>query len=210
MTFVVPTVTAENAHIYREEIERVSSFADRIHIDLADGVFAPTKLVNPIQAWWPEEKIADIHIMYSKPSEHIETLISLRPNLVVFHVESDDNILALMSQLQEVGVKAGIALLESSQPEDSKELIENADHVLIFGGKLGYHGGEAQLDLLQKVPRIKEINPDTEIAWDGGINDENVLQIAQAGVDVMNVGGFIQKADAPQDAYDILVEKLKQ
>jgi len=210
MSQIVPTVTAENAHVYREEIERVVGFALRIHVDLADGVLAPTKLINPIQAWWPEGIVADVHMMYAKPHEHIETLISLRPSLVIIHAEAEGDLIDLMQQLKEVEIKAGLALLESSQPSKYSTEITEADHVLVFGGKLGYHGGEAQLDMLDKIAKIKAINPRAEIAWDGGINDQNIVQIREAGVDVFNVGGFIQKASSPQDAYGILVDKLKK
>lgn len=210
MTQIVPTVTADNAHVYRQEIERVAEFADRIHIDLADGEFAPTRLINPIQAWWPEDHMADIHLMYRNPSEHIETLISMSPSLVILHAESDGDLSQLIKQFTEFGIKTGIALLEPSQPEDYEQLIQQVQHVLIFGGKLGYHGGEAQLSSLSKIEKIKAINASAEIAWDGGINADNIEQLMNAGVDIFNVGGFIQKSDNPQDAYDILVSKLKQ
>lgn len=210
MTYIVPTVTSENAHLYRSEIERVANFAERIHIDLADGVFAPTKLVNPIQVWWPETMVADIHIMYKQPQDHLSTLISLSPNLVILHAESEGDVAGMISELKAVGIKAGVALLEDSQPQQYKQLVELADHVLIFGGKLGYHGGAAQLEMLNKIPEILEINPSAEIAWDGGVNDENIEQLANAGVAVADVGGFIQNADNPHQAYDILMHKLKQ
>jgi ribulose-phosphate 3-epimerase len=210
MTQIVPTITAENAHNYRDEIERVAGFAKRIHIDLADGIFAPSRLVNPIQVWWPEDLKADIHMMYQSPAEHIQTLISLNPSLVVLHAESEGDVLSLMTQLKSFGISAGLALLEKSQPQDFASEIAEADHVLIFGGSLGFHGGQAQLEHLSKISEVKLLNPKAEISWDGGINDANAQEIVEAGVDVLNVGGFIQKSDTPHDAYDILVGKLKQ
>ena len=210
MPTIVPTVTAENPHIYREEIERVSDFAGRLHIDLADGDFAPTKLINPVQAWWPEGKEVDIHLMYKKPLEHLATLISLGPSLVILHVESEGDVAAMLNEFKSVGIKAGIALLELSQPGDYIKEIEAAEHVLIFGGKLGYHGGEAQLDMLDKVAAVKEINPAVEVSWDGGIDEKNTRQIIDSGVDVLNVGGYIQKAEQPQEAYAILEQIVKQ
>ncbi len=210
MSLIVPTVTAENPHTYREEVERVAGLVDRIHIDLADGVLAPTRLINPVQAWWPEALTVDVHLMYQKPAEHIEPVISLKPTLVILHAEADGDLVSMLGDLKDVGIRPGLALLEASQPEDFMTEILQADHILIFGGKLGYHGGEANMELLDKVAKIKEINGSAEIAWDGGINDENIRQISDAGIDILNVGGFIQKASAPQDAYDILVQKLKQ
>jgi len=78
------------------------------------------------------------------------------------------------------------------------------DHVLVFSGNLGRHGGEADLGLLEKVRQIKAHHPEVEIGWDGGINDQNVKQLVEAGVEVLNVGGYIQKADDPEHAYATL------
>jgi pentose-5-phosphate-3-epimerase len=55
--------------------------------------------------------------------------------------------------------------------------------------------------MLGKVHMIRQRFPDIEIAWDGGINDQNARQIVEGGVDVLNVGGFIHKATDPQKAY---------
>jgi pentose-5-phosphate-3-epimerase len=43
-----------------------------------------------------------------------------------------------------------------------------------------------------------------EIGWDGGVTDQNISQLAFAGVDVFNVGGFIQKAEDPEKAFHVL------
>ena len=63
MAVICPTVTAAEPHEYREQIERIAPFAHRIHIDLADGVFTPNKLIDLMQVWWPVGMVADIHRM---------------------------------------------------------------------------------------------------------------------------------------------------
>ena len=204
MTKIVPTITAGNAHIYRSEMERVADFATRLHIDFSDGEFAPTKLIKLEQAWWPNGKQIDFHIMYKRPAELVESLIALKPDLVVLHAESEGDLSGLLAELKSFNIATGVALLADSLPEDYEELIKSADHVLLFGGKLGYHGGEAALSLLSKVPKIKELNPAAELAWDGGITADNARPLADAGIDVLNVGGFIQQAKRPQEAYDII------
>src|SRR5690606_14280002 len=84
----------------RDQIERVVDFADRIQIDLMDGVFAPNKNINPIQLWWPDSVVSDIHFMYQKPAEHLATLISLRPHMIILHHESEDDLLSMLSDIK--------------------------------------------------------------------------------------------------------------
>ena len=64
------------------------------------------------------------------------------------------------------------------------------------------------LGLLDKVQKTAEHHPDVEIAWDGGISDQNAKQLVNGGVDVLNVGGFIQKSENPKDAYDKLLSVI--
>ena len=81
--------------------------------------------------------------------------------------------------------------------------------MLIFGGHLGYQGGEADLDLLDKVQKVRDLYPDVEIAWDGGVNDKNAKKLAKAGVDVLNVGGFLHKSKNPEVTYQKLSKLVK-
>lgn len=201
MPVICPTVTASNPHNYREQMARIEPFASRVHIDFGDGEFTE-KMVNIAQAYWPDHLTADFHVMYKHPYAQMETIVSLKPNMVIVHAEAEDNILAMVLELQAVGIKAGVALLKDTKPEDHVDVISHADHVLIFGGDLGHQGGTADLTLLQKAADIRAINPTVELGWDGGISAENTPTLVEAGIEVLNVGGFIQHADDPKAAYD--------
>lgn len=206
MSVICPTVLANNPHDFRTQIERVAPFAERIQIDLSDGVFSPTTTIAPIQAWWPENIVADIHLMFAKPLEQIETLVSLKPNMVIIHAEAQGDLRGMMEHLQKMGIKAGVALLADTTVESAQELIETADHVLLFAGHLGSFGGDADLNVLNKVDEVKALKPDVEIGWDGGANMDNAAQLAHGGIDVINVGSGIQRADDSAEAYRKLVE----
>jgi ribulose-phosphate 3-epimerase len=206
MTYICPTVTAFDEAEYKVQIERLQPFAERIHIDLMDGEFAPTRSPGLEKVWWPSGIVADIHLMYQRPSEQLALLKKLRPSLVVIHIEADVGHANFAGELRQAGIKSGLAILHDTQVERALDIIESFDHVLIFSGKLGYHGGVADLADLEKVLRIREKYPDIEIGWDGGISDQNASQLAESGVGVLNVGGFVQKAENPEVAYAKLKE----
>ncbi len=209
MAIIVPTITAEDPHVYRTQIERVQNFAKRIHIDLMDGVFTPNTSVSTDQIWWPEDVVADVHVMFQKPDSQLEALISLKPNLVVIHAESDCDIRQFARALNEAGISCGVVLFPETKPEVIKQYSTEIQHVLIFSGNLGHQGGStANLDLLEKVAQIKALNSKLEIAWDGGVNESNVSELARAGIDVINVGGFIQHTPNAGLAYEALSKLL--
>lgn len=206
MAVITPTITTGDAHEYRSQMELIATYAEGVHIDFADGEFAPTMLVPIEQGWRSDDLITHAHIMYQKPLEHIDDIVHLEADLVILHAESDD-VAECLEILQEHGTRTGIALLPETSVAELQEMAidDRFDHVLVFGGNLGYQGGEADLSNLKKVQKLRELYPDIEIGWDGGVNDENITQIVQAGVDVINTGGYLRRAEDPKSTY----EKLK-
>lgn len=208
---ICPTVTpaTTDPHEYRAQLERIAPFARRIQLDFTDGVFTDARCMNLIQAWWPEDVTIDIHLMYEDPVSQIETLVSLKPDLVIIHAEAVGDLLRMVQHVQKFGIKTGVALLQETTPATAHALIQAVDHVLIFSGTLGSFGGKADLELLRKVPEIKAINPRVEIGWDGGASIETVAALQAGGIDVINAGGAIQHAPDSKRAYESLVDSIK-
>lgn len=210
MAVIVPCVTVSTPEDYKASLERIHTFAQRIHIDLSDGVFAPIKLLGPENIWWPQQWQADVHVMAEQPSFFVPQLVALHPHMITLHVETKEDLLPMLQQIKQVGIKAGISLMRPTVPSDVAGLIEAADHVMIFSGTLGQYGGTASLMQLEKIRLIKNINNAVEIGWDGGISIENAFSLAQGGVEVFNVGGAIQKATDPQAAYNALTKEVNK
>lgn len=210
MSVIAPAILTETQDGYRASVEQLHPFAERVHIDITDGEFAPTFTVNAAQLWWPQEWTVDIHAMVMRPSEHLETLINLKPNMLIFHAETEENIVPILQHVKKFGIKAGLALLRPTVPSTVTEAINAADHVMIFSGDLGHHGGTASLMQLEKVRLIRGIRQDVEIGWDGGVTVENSFSLAQGGIDVLNVGGTLANADDANNVYATLVSEINK
>ena len=195
MSEIVPTILAENPEIYKQQMENVQVFATRLHIDFTDGNFAENQTIPLSDIWWPENVDADIHAMVQKPEDYLADLIRLRPNMVLFHAESEGNLPSVFVTLQQYGIKAGLVLLRKTVPANAAELIELVDHVMIFAGELGRYGSKAHMMQLEKVRLIKKIN---------------AYSLVQGGVDILNVGGAIQFADNSAAAYKKLVIEINR
>lgn len=205
MSIICPTVTAYDIDTFNDQLSLVSGFAERIHIDLMDGELSPTKSPEISQLWLPEGLEVDIHAMYKRPDSILEQLIALKPNLIIIHAESDADIPLLASKLRVHNIKTGLAILPQTEVADIYSLLPHVQHALIFGGHLGYHGGTADLSQLHKATELKKMSRHIEIGWDGGANEQNVFEIAQKGVDVINVGSAIHKAENQKKAFEQLV-----
>ena len=210
MAVIAPTILSETAEEYKASVERLTPFAQRIHIDISDGEFAPNFLLPAGQLYWPANWQVDIHAMVARPSEHVAQLIAIKPSLIIIHAEVQEDITVVLNQIKAAGIKAGVALQRTTVPSTVADEIKIADHVMIFSGDLGKNGGTASLMQLEKIRLIKAINPAVEIGWDGGVNIENAYTLSQGNVNVLNVGGAIATAEDPAAIYAALTKEINK
>jgi ribulose-phosphate 3-epimerase len=210
MSVIAPCITVETAEEYNQSVERLKPFAERVHIDISDGQFAPVLLFDADKIWWPREWIVDIHAMVVNPGDYVDKLIALKPNLITFHAETGVDLLPIIQKIQKFGIKAGIALLRPTVPATVAPFIKAADHVLIFSGDLGHYGGIASMMQLEKIRLIRAINPEIEIGWDGGVSVLNAFTLTQGGVGVLNVGGAISTNENPEGVYRALIDEINK
>ena len=205
---ICPTVTVDCFEDFQEQIERIALFATRLHIDAADSTLTPNSLIPIDQVWWPGGVRTDIHLMSRQPEQYLDHLIALGPQLVVVHAEADGDFSRIAKRLHRHGIEAGVALQQQTPIAFIQPALDIIDHVLVFSGKLGSYGGKADLALLEKARELKRLKPQLEIGWDGGINDKNARALAEGGVEVLNVGGYIQHSPDPRAAYATLVHEI--
>jgi ribulose-phosphate 3-epimerase len=210
MSIIAPCITVETDEQYKETVERLQPFAQRVQVDISDGEFAPVFMVPPDKVWWPQNWIVDIHAMVNRPEEYVDRLIALKPHLIIFHAESKNDLKPIFDKIKKYGIKTGLALLKPTVPSTVADLIRGVDHVLIFSGDLGHYGGTASLMQLEKIRLVKKINQNVEIGWDGGVGTDNAFTLAQGGVDVLNVGGAINKAQDPAGVYATLIKEINK
>jgi ribulose-phosphate 3-epimerase len=205
MPTICPTITAYTKNEYHEQMGKIVHLSHRVQIDLTDGEFTKEKTVLPEDAWWPVGFAADFHLMYKDPIPAIHKLLEHKPNLIIVHAEAEGNFSEIANLCHSAGVRVGSALLQDTPVEVLQPVLAQLDHVLIFSGNLGYQGGsQADIRLLDKVGKLKSTKPAIEIGWDGGVSDQNIAQLILGGVDVLNVGGFLQSADNPEKSFHAL------
>lgn len=205
---IVPSILTDNKQDYRTQIERINVFTRRVQIDVTDGKFAPTETLDITNVWWPKNWEADLHLMATNPSEHLDTILKLNPSLCILHAEAQEDLLPSFKTLKEAGIRTGVALLPSTFPGNVKPYIDAADHVLIFAGQLGMQGSPADMMQMEKIALVRNMKPEVEIGWDGGANMSNIRALAHADLDVINVGSVLALADNPAEAFQELVSEI--
>ena len=201
MVKVVPTILATTNDDYEQRLNRVKGFAKRIHVDISDGKFTDTVTVGLGEVEVETGMSVDLHLMVTDPERAIAAVEDLKPSLVIIHFEADGEHDEIFEALHEAGIKAGLAILPETSVDEVAELLDKVDHLLIFTGTLGHNGGQFKEQCLAKVDQAREINPDLEIAVDGGVDDVTGAKAVRAGVDVLDCGSYIHKATDPEAVY---------
>ncbi len=198
---ICPTVTTDDPDVFRVQMEEIATYATRVHIDLADGVFT-RKLTDIEDVWWPGGMRADLHVMFQEPFLHVAALKALGPQLVIVHAEADGDFMAFAREMHRHGIEAGVSILRETPVEAIIPALPLIDHVLIFAGTLGGNTGPegVKLDVLAKAAQLRKLKPQLEIGWDGGANDTNARELMEGGVDIINCGGYLH-GDNPVDAW---------
>lgn len=205
---IVPTILTADKQDFRILAEKINSFTRRVQIDVSDGKFAPGNTLDISNVWWPKNWETDLHLMISRPSECLDTILRLNPSLCILHAEAEEDLLPIFAKLKEAGIKTGVALLKQTFPGKVKHYIDAADHVLIFAGEIGQQGSTADLMQMEKIALVRNIKPEVEIGWDGGANISNVRTLAHADLDVINVGSAITNASNPAEIYESLTSEI--
>lgn len=206
MAIVVPTVLADNTGDYAQRLERAASLSPRIHIDFSDGTLTPNKTLGLAQIYGPvQPRDIDLHLMVKQPSQYLEQVLSLQPNLAIVHAEADEDLSDFVDHLHALGVVAGLAFLPETPVESvDVDLIKRFDHVLLFTGTLGQNGGQFHAAQLDKIPALRAIKLELEIAVDGGVGPDQAVTAVQAGINVLDVGAAVQSVEDPQASYNAL------
>ena len=216
---ILPTLLTNDPQTFRDLTERYHIFTDKIHFDFIDGSLPGTTPHLSLKSLATLNNFTyDIHLMTNHPEDYFDDIISLRPNLAIFHVTNDtpisedariklQNLITMVKANRRI--KVGLAVEPATNIHVIKDIIKSLDHVMLFSGHLGHYGGEADLNLLEKIPVLKNINPFLTIGWDGGVNASNISTIAQRGVNTINVGSAISRAPDSAHSYHELNQLIR-
>ena len=208
---ISPTVLTDDPAEFTKLVGLYPTFAKRMQIDVSDGSFVPQMTISEASMTaLPTGLLVDMHMMVARPSEHIQHILRLKPNLCIFHAEAVEDLLPFFEQLKSAGIKAGVALLQKTYPGLVEKYIQAADHVMLFAGALGKNGGEADMMQIEKVKLVRQMKPDIEVGWDGGVNMENVRALAHSNINILNVGTAIAKTEDPKASFEALSTEATQ
>ena len=213
---IEPSIYAADFTRLGEQIDVLLRCGVRVfHFDVGDGHFVEPITMGPVilQAVAPlvhaHGGAVDCHLMVDNPARHFPQIAEAGGDSVTFHYEVVDDVPATIALAREHGLGVGVAFNPESVPEDVAAVAGDADLVLCMSIHPGYGGQEFMPEALERIERTRaSLSDSVHVQVDGGIDNENVRSVYDAGATLIVAGTAIfHREDLPR-AYRRLVQAL--
>jgi len=199
MKKIAPSILSADFTKLGEEIKAVEKAgADYIHIDVMDGHFVPNITVGPMivkAARKVTDLPLDVHLMIENPERYIDDFFKAGSDLITVHAETVTHLHRLLGVIRDAGLKAGAALNPATPLSSIEHVLNNLDMVILMTVNPGFGGQSFIPEVLPKIEELKKMidqkGMEVDIEVDGGINVENIAQVARAGANIFVAGNAI-------------------
>jgi len=217
-------IMAANWDTLLKKLNLVSDFSNQIQIDVMDGILS-TSISFPYtdnkgfsKNNLPNTDSVDyeVHLMVADPLMVGLQFIELGVESIVAQIEGFKDYKDIENVLKEwktIGdVKIGLSIMLDTEIDKIKKIIDSdlLDYVQVMSiARIGYQGEKFDERTINRVKELRSKYPNLTISVDGGVGEENILRLKEAGVNIFSVGSTIVNSDNPENSYKKLNKLIK-
>jgi ribulose-phosphate 3-epimerase len=203
MTFsrveIAPSILASDFTKLGDEIRKVEEGgADVIHVDVMDGHFVPNISIGVpvVEALRKATRLPlDVHLMIENPELYISEFVHAGANRVLIHQEATVHLDRALAMVREHGAEAGAVINPATPVAMLSEVLDKVDTILVMSVNPGFGGQKFIPGAIEKIRQLNEwrsrYNCQFRIEVDGGVDRENVAELAKAGANTFVAGTSI-------------------
>jgi len=213
MIKIAPSVLSADFACLAEEIAKVETVADLLHVDVMDGHFVPNITIGPlvVEAIKKRTRLPlDVHLMIEAPERYIAAFAGAGAAILTVHVETCPHLHRTLQQIREAGMKVGVSLNPATPLAMLEHVLSDVDLVLVMSVNPGFGGQRFIPAALEKIAelarRLRALPAPPELEVDGGITLENCREVAGVGATILVAGSAIFGAADP----GAMVEEMRR
>jgi len=223
---IAPSILSANFAKLGQEIDDViTSGTDFVHFDVMDNHYVPNLTIGPLVCEAIRETAVrvggtiDVHLMVEPVDRIIPDFAKAGANIITFHPEASKHIDRSLAMIRDLGCKAGLVFNPATPLHYLDHVLDKVDMVLLMSVNPGFGGQKFIPETLNKL-RLARAKIDAYTAqtgreiWlevDGGVNAQNIAEIARAGADTFVAGSaiFSKPLDSDPNRYNTIVGEMR-
>ena len=213
---IAPSILSANFAKLGEEVTHViEAGADLIHFDVMDNHYVPNLTIGPLvcEAIKPFASVPiDVHLMVKPVDRIIPDFARAGADIISFHPEASEHIDRTIGLIKEQGCKAGLVFNPGTPLHYLDHVLHKLDLILIMSVNPGFGGQKFIPEALKKIRAVRALidasGKDIWLEVDGGVNIENIAEIAAAGADTFVAGSAIYGTHDYKKTIEALRNKL--
>jgi len=208
-------LSADFARLGEEVKNVVVAGADLIHFDVMDNHYVPNLTVGPLVCealrGYGIKAPIDVHLMTEPVDSLIRDFAKAGATYITFHPEASRHIDRSLQLIRDCGCQGGLALNPATPLDYLHFVLDKLDVVLLMSVNPGFGGQKFIASVLPKISAVRQILQQHHLPAllevDGGVNVQNVKQIAIAGCDTFIMGSALFKAGV---SYEKVIAQVKK
>ena len=206
---ITPSIlNADKTHL-QQEIARIASASDLLHLDIMDNLFVPNltwSFADASEIIKASPLPVDSHLMVADVDAIAVAYAEAGSASVTIHVEACQNIRQTLRNIKSHGARASMALKPGTSISDYAEYFDEVDMVLIMTVEPGFGGQKFMVEMMAKVEETRKLigSRDIWLQVDGGVSLETIEIARKAGADTFVAGSAVFSSSDPAQMVNSL------
>ena len=202
---VAPSMLSADFGNMARDVKAIEQWgADVVHCDVMDGVYVPniTFGMPMVKAFKQNSNLPiDAHLMITLPEKYVGAFCDAGADIVTFHPDASGDVQGAIDTIKSKGKKCGLVVNADQSFDIVEPYLFQIDLLVVMTVQAGFGGQKFmpnRLEMVQKGDEMrKQFGYSYLIEVDGGVCEDNVATIKDAGADIVVAGSAVFKSANP-------------